>query len=531
VTTDGTMVRDLLRHRENFSRLRKNPLALQLFPSIGTERLDARVIAQRILSAVTAALDAIAPDRDDASHAAEHLRRLQAIVERCDLGEEPHDVVARELGVCRRQFYRDRREAFERIACIVREQAVAPAFSVAERPDEVALQLTLASRLQNAGHFSAARTALERLSTQTLAPPQRALAMHELIELLCESGNISEARTALTRAKRDLANTDATGDELRLLRAETLAAKAAVMTRSGEAQSAIAAADQGIRLLETAGAPGGRVPVLLMKLAIAKSFAQCETGSFEAAIQTIGSAKHACDFSAQPAIAATLHLYGGFAHVCLPWGIHRAARENGQALQIARAHGLLRYEAVAYSNLCVIHLLRSEYEEALQYGRGALMLCESIGAPLDLSQLLMNLARVETARGNTANAIDLLTRAKRHSVGNPPGRAMIEVAYAEALNAQGAFGDAAPIARHARSVFEDWGVRKQMGMALSAEAEAYAGLGKQRAAVAAIHDAVDAVESVGSAYSLAHVYRVSAKITGNERHAGNAADIRLALRS
>jgi tetratricopeptide (TPR) repeat protein len=256
----------------------------------------------------------------------------------------------------------------------------------------------------------------------------------------------------------------------------------------------------------------------------------CESGAFERAARTVESAKRLAEGVDAPILAAT-HFYAFRAQVALPWGVGSAFASNARALAVARQHDLLRYEGVALNNQCVLHFMRGETDAARASGRRALLLSNAVASPVDLVTLLLNLARVETSNHNAAVALDHLAQAKHRVAADSPLYGMIAAAEAEALCALGRFDRAAPFAREAQRVFERCGDTKRMSIALRAQAEVSAGLGKQRAARTAIYDAVAAVERVSSAYTRAHVYSTSARIAGNARHADYAAQIRSALRS
>lgn len=90
--------RHALIHLENERELRRNPL-LAAGHGLSHDALRAAVLR---------ALDALRPYRSDAS---DRGFRRHAIVARCDLGGETHKGVMDALGLSRRQFYRERREA------------------------------------------------------------------------------------------------------------------------------------------------------------------------------------------------------------------------------------------------------------------------------------------------------------------------------------------------------------------------------------------------------------------------------------
>src|ERR1700720_2281318 len=130
-------VRDVLRHLDDPGRLARNALALTWL-SAGK---DVRIVIERAAQALP--------------------KRLRIIIVRCDLGGELHRVVASELGISERYFYRQRREALKRLGSIL-PTVDAPIETVAiGRPDPVGVELAFATALQNAGKFDEAIAGLE----------------------------------------------------------------------------------------------------------------------------------------------------------------------------------------------------------------------------------------------------------------------------------------------------------------------------------------------------------------------------------
>lgn len=530
-------VRHLFRHLDDVASLRENPLAVQLFGGSNHAVLDAGAIRQRIRSTVFAALDSLTPPPDDRSRSAQYARRLRTIVERCDLHGEPRRVVAADLGICNRQLYRDRGEAFARLADVLRDVAVAQERHPASIPaipasiSDIDLQLQLAARLDSVGQFQAARTRLEHLADEPLTPTQRGLVTHRLVEALCNVGSIVEGRKILAKAKRELAKASCSDAEITIISSQMLAGEALLAWHAGDASSAIACAERGLVLLRPYHGPNPKRGLsVVVELSTVLAGALWEAGASERAIRTVESAKAFIDDDTDPATAAKLHLWGSQAYGVLPSGLNRALQENSKAFAIARRGGHARLEAIALAKFCQIYFLRGSYADALQYGHKALLVSELLAAPMELAQLLMNVARVAIALGNTPYAFELLIRAKQQVAPNDRLCAMIEVVEAEALTAQGRFEAAGTTAQHARRVFENCGAQKYLGLALCAEARACADLEKKRNAISTIRGAIDVAESFGSAYSLTQVYRASAEITGNKRHAAYAAEIDSALR-
>lgn len=108
-----------LEHAQRLLRHADNPLVLQENPL--TESLDAGAV-RRMLEQLCAMM---------ADEARQHVRdtsvvRRYEIFRRCDLAGEPHSVVASDLGISRRQFYRERRIIARRVSDFFAPFALGP---------------------------------------------------------------------------------------------------------------------------------------------------------------------------------------------------------------------------------------------------------------------------------------------------------------------------------------------------------------------------------------------------------------------
>ena len=104
----------LLRELDDVAALRSSPLLREAFAKPdGSAYADPEGMA--LLRARAAVLSAIASLDSGPSGRNIHFARQRAIVTRCDLRGEKHAKVANDLGVSLREFYRERRRAFERL--------------------------------------------------------------------------------------------------------------------------------------------------------------------------------------------------------------------------------------------------------------------------------------------------------------------------------------------------------------------------------------------------------------------------------
>jgi tetratricopeptide (TPR) repeat protein len=473
----------------------------------------------------------MAPSDDHHSREADRARRCCAIVSRCDLGGEPHDAVAYDLGISMRQFYRDRSEACVRLAGELECQLAGeqPAAAVATDAGG-GLALRLAESLEAVGQFTVARAMLEEVLVESRQPLERVGAYRRLISMLCEAGAMNEAGALLDRVKREFVD-GAPNTEALVLQAALLACEATMRWHTDGSDPAMTSATRGVELLRSvspAALPeAGSLPIdLRVMLATAKR----ESGAFEEAAKLLDQARANFAPDTSPSTRAMLLLNSGYAHLMMPWGLRRASEENAEALEISQRNGLVRQAATALGNLSVIYRYWGEYDRAASYGRKALMF-EPITTQEDFATLAMSVAQIEADAGFGQRGLALVGRIQPHAATNPSLSARLKAAQAYVLVALRRFDLALAFAKSAQRELERLGLRRRIGVALCTQAEAYAALDERRLASSTIRDAVDALEREGSAFALANAYRISARITGNVKHRTSAVELMAAIRA
>lgn len=505
--------------------------AARFFPEFSRVRShETRSALARVRALVAVALESMTPSPGERSWQAERARRFCAIVSRCDLGDEPHAAVAKDLGISLRQFYRDRGEACARLADEIEAQLAGEHdISVAPSQDLGTVQLWLADSLESAGQFGAAYSVLENALSGLREPLDRAATYRRLIVVLCDAGRIADASHMLTRAKGEMIRMQSGGNAL--LDAEMLACEAAVLWHTGGSAPATAAATRAIELLRplaSAGLPRARALTIDLQMTLA--MAKREAGEFEESAKLLDHARAYLDARSPAAIRATLLLSSGYTHLMMPWGVRRASEENAEALEFAQQNGLVRHAAAAFGNLAVIHRMRGEHDLAADYGRKALAF-EPIKSRDDFANLAMEVAQIEAEAGHKDRAMALLARVRPYASANTSLTARFNVVAAHTLLVSGEFDKALKLADSARQALERFGLRRRIGLAFCVQAEAHAALGDRHVASSMIGDAIDALQREGSVFSLARAYKVSGQITGNLKHRAYAAELFAMMRA
>jgi len=147
-------------------------------------------------------------------HECDNGTRLHAIATRCDVNGEMHERVAADLGLSRRQFYRDLAVARRTIAREIRGDVVAVVRRDVALP--FAAQLQTAAALAAAGHRRVAYDAFAPV-TAAMAGDQKAWGHCILAEFLLQDGDVDGADRELARAREASRQNDGAGSEHALL--------------------------------------------------------------------------------------------------------------------------------------------------------------------------------------------------------------------------------------------------------------------------------------------------------------------------
>lgn len=522
-------VRRLLRRLDDPAELRSNPLAAPYVAgaqSAGPAAVVERTMAARIRAAVVSAIDALeAPNADVRSRGA----RQRAILTRCDLRGEKHQGVARDLGISRREFYRERRRALERLAVSLEREFSTPVEPARIRPSEFELRMQYASSLRMVGHFDAA---LKELDLAHDAPaPDAVRALCRSVEIACDAGDAKRAHRALEAARRALAASGASGS---ILGAAVALSEGLLAWHTGNMPDSLRAYESALDQLRSSGAANdpGALEIAVAAL-LAKADVLSESGKADDALAALGEAALACDRLAHPSplLRGDLAAAYGSAHALMRGGLSLAIDELQEAFSTYQRHHAIRRAAKASIELCVLFMQRENYEDALSYGRTALGVARSVCGSDEAAYMCLNLSYAEARSGNAKEAL-LLTKQARKVV-TPGGfvAGLCALAEAEARLAARQCGAAIRTARAARAAMTRLGGERYVGAALRIEAEAQEQLGEAAAARASISAAVETLERFGHAFSLVQAYRCSARLTSNRKHRAAANELMATLLS
>ncbi|HEY1738308.1 MAG TPA: hypothetical protein VGI86_06350 [Acidimicrobiia bacterium] len=515
----------LLRHLHDAAALRANPIAARYFSQTSSgggvisEDLEAAALT-RVHAALAAALELVFV-RDADEQATAHAFRQRAIVERCDLLVEPHAKVAADLGLSRREFYRERKRARERLTeyfARVERQC-----SVQGRPNEFELALAFADSLRRLGRHDAAVASMEALSGRAGGTLERIRVNVALAAAHCDVGRIDAAHDAIARA-REIYDAQPCPDPMLLLEIEVVSARALWMSGkpAEEVESKnrwVLAQLRGPSLLRT-DRTFELEALSLMRLGMLRR----DIGDAPASLSFLRRAEDVLRSLPKPPPALKAELLGnlGLTLMVAPNGLTAAAEALHAYLDFSREHNLLCDTADALSSLATLHLQFGDVERARAFARSGLDFARLVSSKQQLAEVSVIAALAEAEGGDPQASLELIAQARADAVVGSPSWVLAELAEAQVLLSTRAYQRAWRVATEAAELMSALGMVRYAGAALRIAAEAAEGANRHDDAVRTIREAVRILEKRGHATSLARAYACSARLTNNVRDAQRA---------
>ncbi|HEY1654579.1 MAG TPA: hypothetical protein VGF86_05645 [Candidatus Tumulicola sp.] len=522
----------LLRHLHDATALRANPIAARYFSETSSggvisEDLEADALT-RVHAALSAAVELVfAPRGDEAASA--HALRQRAIVEACDLHAEPHAKVAADLGLSRREFYRERKRAREHLAQYFAR--VEPHGAVQGRPNEFELALDFADSLSRLGRHDAAVVSMEALSERAGGAVERIRVNVALAAAHCDVGRIEAAHEAVGRA-REIYDAQACAEPMHLIEIEVVSARALWM--SGNPAEEVESKNRWIlaqlrspSLLRT-NRTFELEALSLMRLGMLRR----DIGDAPASLAFLRRAEDVLRSLPKPPPALKAELLGnlGLTLMVAPNGLTAAAEALHAYLDFSREHNLLCDIADALSSLATLHLQFGDVARARTFARSGLDFARLVSSKQQLAEVSVIAALAEAEGGDPKVAFELIAQARTDAVIGSPSWALTELAEAQVLLSARAYQRAWRVASEAAELMSALGMGRYAGAALRIAAEAAEGAHRHDDAVRTIREAVQILEKRGHATSLARAYACSARLTNNMRDAQRARSLLKSLR-
>jgi tetratricopeptide (TPR) repeat protein len=519
----------MLRHLGDPHALRRNTLVAPLFSSARSERSPRRAFArecERLRKLVESAAEALRSD-DGAGDAPVRERQYQ-ILRRCDLDREPRETVMRDLGISRRQYYRDRSAACEYVT-----QYLVKELRPVEHSPIVAIDLFTAGHerartLRHAGEVERSIGALRDLIAQPVSALKRTSAWIALVELLNDDGRGEEASRELSELRRFALTRSQSSTLSQQLQQLVALQEGSVMWALGEEGKALDADEATQAALQGLARPNDSlIAAAVIKSYLSRAQRAFLVGDYDASNKEIARAGELMERCENLPLAHRLQflLLDGDRRIFSPEEIRDAQRPLAEVASAAQAQGNLEYLSVALGDLALFAQTYGDLDTAISYSRESVSLARHAAPRGIRGHLLLNSAEVAYERGHARESIALATEAQNCFPESGVGASVSWYHIARALLLVRDYAGACEAAEKLRQNAMRGGNRRLLGSGLRLLAQAYHSLGAADDAREHIDAAISVLKRFGHPFALRAVYSSSAKITGRAEHSRMAREI------
>lgn len=464
----------------------------------------------------TAAFDTLDRMRDN-----ENTRRLYSVISSCDVRGCEHKKVAHELGLSRRQFYRDLHSArlfvesalLERIRG--RPQLADNLSSIAGAPSQTSARLKASSHssitvgdplrlellyirsLEQVGDFEAASNRLRALVNDTDDLAERSLLLSALSGSLLEQGIVDAAREHCDRAARDAA---ASGDPLAIGEAETAQARMALS--AGDILDSDAMLRRSISRLRPILDTGDRILTAnaLARALITRADVEILLARYRSAEECAIEAENklcTCEHSDR-LLRVSARISAAAATGFLRKDPATAESEMRACYDAAIEAGFIAKAIEAGVVLATMYRLHDRVDQAAEFLRSILPIARRISLGNARLSYFISLANALAAIGEAQAALDALVVASGLLVPNQKVEfACFNLALARAYLGVGRTIDAIQEAKNAEVRLEKLGLTGYLGASLHVQANGLIALGRRSEALKLSYRSVEALSAGG----------------------------------
>lgn len=520
----------LLRQLDDTVSLRNCTLLHQAFAKLDGSELDPAAESIAVLRARAAILSAVATLDTDPSRRNVHFSRQRAIVTRCDLRGEKHVTVAADLGISLREFYRERRRAFQRLLESIRSNLAPSQQSVHSLPTQFELDMDHVANLRLVGDFRAVFAQLERIAREARSPEHGIRALCYGVEIAADVGDDERAKRfferALKCASEGSTECTPTPAELDIAMASAFVCwQSADLTRSSASlERAVTAADQ----LPPA-ADRHEIRSAVGALFLCAELA-CLRGDASRALAVLGRARRILDRARhKPAsILGQLFLELSVVQALVIGGMSRAVEYALEALAIFESGQDPAGIADAAGMLCSHLTACNDFPLAQHFGRAALQTARTTSNAAEVADKALILSLAESLGGNPQQGLALAYQASADAHGG-----LFEVrgplAVAEAYLRLGKPSDALAVSERVARYAQTRGMMRYTGTASRIAADAHMALGDRAAARNEADCALAALEVHGHPHSLYRAYETANQLGVGRSALQSAAELRATL--
>ena len=518
----------VLRHLHDPVALARNPLVVSLLQHPDGMTKTGGDAATRVQALVRSCADAI---RTQSGGAAERRERQYQILVRCDIDRESHEIVARDLGLSRRQFYRERNAAARSLAqfLVSRSRPLPASVSI----DRFGLELSRAKALRLAGEAQRSESILAELVASSEEIARKVEPWCALVDILINCNRIEEGERALCEAEAVLQQGNGVSKDVRAaLRARIDMQRASYLWFQGRIKEATEIDERTApvvaKMAQSANTDAHefyvstrlrQVQCQLMSGTIQQAKADIrDIGEFLARVESVPLSQRIAFLIASGYVTD---------HATDPSSDTSSVLRD--ALELAQRHGLIELVIEAMCQLSSHAQLRGDHAAGMRYIYDVLPIAERFALPSQHGMLLNVAAISEASLGHHETAVTLARRALDVLAPSSLESIYSRLAEAQASVTTRAFSAGRSAAMVAYDAARRIGSDRLAGTALRLMAESAAGLGGREEARAFALGAVACLEREGPPFALLQAYRVAARIAGDRRLRGRAAELSAAL--
>jgi tetratricopeptide (TPR) repeat protein len=518
----------LLRALDDAATLRDSPLLREVFAKLDGGACAAESIA--LLRARAAVLSAVATLDSGPNGGNVHFARQRAIVTRCDLRGEKHATVAGDLGISLREFYRERRRAFERLLGLIPSNLSRPVRSAPSLPSRFELDLDHVANLRLVGDFGAAFVKLEQIANEARSAEKGVRALCYGVEIAADVGDDERARRLFQRAVERAAEfggdyASATVDLDMQMACAYVGWQETDLTQAANTLDGAAAAADRVQPVADRHEIRSAVGVLFRYAELA-----CLRGDVAGALASLGRARGLLDRLRHkpPSLLGHLFFELSMVQALVVGEMSRAVEYALEALAIFESGQDPAGIAGAMGMLCSHLTACGDFARARHFGQMALQLARATNNAAEVADKALILSLAESLGGDPHQGLALAREACAEAHGGLfEVRGPLAVAEAQLRldEPSEALAAAQQVARYAQTR----GMTRHGGAASRVAADAHAALGNLEAAREEADFALASLASHGHPDSLSRAYETAKRLGVGGSALRLAAEVRATL--
>ena len=345
----------------------------------------------------------------------------------------PYKMVARELAISLRQFFRLRNQMIDEIRAGLEIERV----EVGEPANDDRVQLEIARRLFEYGRTQAAREVLDEVMKRSLRIPERIDALMLEARGARDAGIPTLVQDSLEEASRLAAR--CTGTERIEFDREIAMARSYSLYRDGSHDAAMELAEKTVPVQAVVPCADPYKTRRLARHAIFLAIQHEEGGSLDVALEYLRAALLALSALEHPPVSelAQIFIHRAFARAGMADEVAAAPRDATEAIRLAEWHGLCGELVWANLALAMAAYSSDPHEIAWPAATRAMRLAQEhlAGDPLARTSFLFS--RFACAAGHSREAVRAVLYGKEHIENNNLMQAIFPLAEARACHANG----------------------------------------------------------------------------------------------